>query len=53
MKYFKTWQEAMAWFLAEYGHNYSDSYTLAAEFEYKLQQNKNGAYFIYIDGGII
>lgn len=48
MKYYKTWQEAFIDFINHFGHNYKDSYNLAAEFEEKLGQNIKGVYFMYI-----
>jgi hypothetical protein len=46
MIYFKTWQDAFAHFLSEFGHNYQDSYNLAAEFEQQLGRNRLGVYFL-------
>jgi hypothetical protein len=48
MKYYKTWQEAFIEFVKLFGHQYSDSYNLAAEFEEKLGKNIKGVYFMYI-----
>jgi hypothetical protein len=48
MRYYKTWQEAFIDFINEFGHNYKDSYNLAAEFEEKLGRNSRGVYFMYI-----
>jgi hypothetical protein len=45
MKYYKTWQEAFISFTERYGHNFDDSYNLAAEFEEHLYKNKNGTYY--------
>ncbi len=47
MKYYSSWQEALVEFIDQYGHNYEDGYNLVAEFEQELQQNANGAYFMY------
>lgn len=47
MKYYSTWQEALADFLAKYGHNYKDVYNLMVEFEAQLKRNIKGTYFIY------
>ena len=54
MKYYTTWQEAFQVFIKKFGHNYQDSYNLAAEFEQQLRQNRRGAYYLidteYRDG---
>lgn len=47
MKYYATWQEAFLDFIERFGHNYKDSYTLAAEFENNLNKNAKGTYYIY------
>ena len=46
MKYYSTWQEALAEFIEQYGHNYKDAYTLTAEFEQLLFKNVKGAYYV-------
>lgn len=48
MKYYKTWQDAFKDFLELYGHNYADSYNLAAEFEEHLDKNIKGVWFLRI-----
>lgn len=48
MKYYKTWQEAFLEFISLYGHNYKDSYNLAAEFEQHLQKNNKNVYYLRI-----
>lgn len=47
MRYYKTWQEAFKDFIERFGHNYEDSYNLAAEFEQQLNKNIKGVYYMY------
>ena len=39
MKLYSSWQEAFIVFIAQFGHNYKDSYNLAVEFEMHFKQN--------------
>ncbi len=48
MKYYTTWQEAFKDFIDRFGHNYEDSYNLAAEFEENLCRNIKGVWYIYL-----
>lgn len=50
MRYYKTWQDAFIDFVKQYGHNYTDSYNLAVEFEDQLGKNIHGVYFLYLAG---
>lgn len=50
MKYYRTWQEAFKDFIEYYGHNFKDSYNLAAEFEQQVGKNVKGVWFLYIPG---
>ncbi len=43
---YKTWQDAFMAFIRQYGHNYHDSYNLAAEFEQHVTKNRLGVYFL-------
>lgn len=47
MIYYRSWQEALIWFVEHFGHNYKDTYVLIEEFEHKLQQNSKGTYYMY------
>lgn len=46
MTYYKTWQDALMAFIEQYGHNYADSYNLAAEFEQHLGRNVRGVWYL-------
>lgn len=48
MKHYSEWQKAFIEFITLYGHNYKDSYNLAAEFEQHLFQNRIGTYYLDI-----
>jgi hypothetical protein len=47
MKYFKTWQDALRYFLDKEGILYDDGFDLVSEFEQKLYKNSKGVYFMY------
>lgn len=46
MTYYATWQQAFIEFISTYGHNYTDSYNMAVEFEQILHRNKRGVYYL-------
>ena len=47
MKYYTSWQAALMDYIEAYGDQYEDSYIMLADFEAHLNQNANGAYFVY------
>jgi hypothetical protein len=50
IRYYRSWQVALADFIVQFGHLYEDAYNLAAEFESRLKQNVKGSYFMYTKG---
>lgn len=46
MKYYSSWQVALADFILRWGHEYEDSFSLISEFEQMLNVNSKGAFFL-------